>query len=516
MSKKRETHVITRKYRPQLFSEVLGQDAIITTLRNAIKKDRIAQAYLFCGARGTGKTTLARLLAKALNCPNRTDSCEPCNNCSLCKEITSGHSLDVLEIDGASHRGIDDIRQINETVAYSSASGEYKIYIIDEVHMLTKDAFNALLKTLEEPPPNVKFLFATTEPQKVLPTILSRCQRFNLNRIPNTVIAQKLRSIAGDLSIQVDDQALSLLATLAEGGLRDAESLFDQVSSFTSGAINSSNIEEILGIMPKEQLFTLDCAITESNLAYAFELSEQVFACGKDSLYFVETMMEHFRNHLLSSVAAPLLSDIEGEHEYYHKNAERFSQEQCLHILDILVEAQRHMKFSTARQVSLEITLINLIRSQQRIPVTALVQRLIDLEKNFQEPTPAEAQQATTAQTAPAQASQVTAAQVPQAAPAQVLPAQASQVTTTQAAPAQALQVIAAQAAPAQASQATTAQVPQAKPAQASQATTTRAQRQVEPTPPPLKKPIYTPSPSHDNLFYFAAVELEGTIKKGA
>ena len=224
--------VLARKYRPQHFNEVLGQDAIVTTLKNAIKHNRLAHAYLFCGSRGTGKTTLARVFAKALNCQSPTSDAEPCNKCSSCKEIAAGNALDVLEIDGASHRGIDDIRQINETVGYASSSGKYKIYIIDEVHMLTKEAFNALLKTLEEPPLKVIFLFATTEPHKVLPTILSRCQRFNLNRISLDTIVDKLRQIAIDQNVEIDEEALYLLAQRAEGGLRDAESLFDQIIAF--------------------------------------------------------------------------------------------------------------------------------------------------------------------------------------------------------------------------------------------------------------------------------------------
>src|SRR3984957_4201366 len=230
-----EYQVLARKYRPQSFQEVLGQEAIITTLKNAIKNNRLAHAYLFCGSRGTGKTTLARIFAKALNCQRPTEDLEPCNVCESCKEITSGSSLDVLEIDGASHRGIDDVRQINDTVGYSCASGKYKIYIIDEVHMLTKEAFNALLKTLEEPPPKVKFFFATTEPHKIPATILSRCQRFNLRRISPSLIVQKLQRIAQDVKAEIDPEALHLIANMADGALRDAESLLDQVLSFTEG-----------------------------------------------------------------------------------------------------------------------------------------------------------------------------------------------------------------------------------------------------------------------------------------
>ena len=210
--------VIARKYRPQTFADVLGQSPIVTTLKNAIKKNRLAHAYLFCGSRGTGKTTLARVFAKALNCLQPTQDGEPCNQCTSCRGIVSGSSMDVLEIDGASNRGIEDIRQINETVGYATSSGKYKIYIIDEVHMLTKEAFNALLKTLEEPPAKVLFFFATTEPHKVLPTILSRCQRFNLSRISPQLIVNKLARIAKDLNAVAEEEALHMIATRAEIG----------------------------------------------------------------------------------------------------------------------------------------------------------------------------------------------------------------------------------------------------------------------------------------------------------
>lgn len=197
--------VIARKFRPQNFSDVKSQDAIVTTLRNAIRFNRIAHAYLFCGTRGTGKTTLARLFAKALNCENLSENIEPCNQCGSCREITNGSSLDVLEVDGASNRGIDDIRRINETASYTPSAGKFKVFIIDEVHMLTKEAFNALLKTLEEPPSHVTFIFATTEVHKVLPTILSRCQRFNLNRISFDSIVDKLNLIANKLEIKAEE-----------------------------------------------------------------------------------------------------------------------------------------------------------------------------------------------------------------------------------------------------------------------------------------------------------------------
>lgn len=378
--------VLARKYRPQVFSEIIGQEAIVTTLKNAIKNHRLAHAYLFCGSRGTGKTTLARVFAKALNCVQPTLDFEPCNACSSCKEIAAGNSLDVLEIDGASHRGIDDVRQINETVGYATSSGKYKIYIIDEVHMLTKEAFNALLKTLEEPPPKVMFFFATTEPHKVLPTILSRCQRFNLNRIPTEKIIDKLRSICGDLGIAVQEEALRLLANRAEGGLRDAESLLDQIIAFHEGEITTTALASMLGIMTQDVLFDLDRAGKEGNYAVAFEIAHAIFSEGKDLVHFVEMLIEHFRNILLMKLAgknAPFLSISKTAREHYEASAKLYSQEQCMTILDFLIEAQNQIRFTPSAKIALEALLLRIMRTHQRVPVDFLVRRLTELEQNL-------------------------------------------------------------------------------------------------------------------------------------
>ncbi len=298
---------ISRKYRPQTFKSIVGQDAIVTTLKNAIKLGKIAPAYLFCGCRGTGKTTFARLFAKALNCQALTEDFEPCNQCPSCLDITQGRSLDVMEIDGASNRGIDDIRQINETVAYASASSKYKIYIIDEVHMLTKEAFNALLKTLEEPPSTVKFFFATTEPHKVLPTITSRCQRYDLHRLTADQIMTKLGQIGADLGATVEKEALQLIAHVAEGGLRDAESLFDQLLCYTNGPLTYDETAKILGISPRSMYFRLDHAVETYNLSFAFELATEVFSSGKDLSAFLDGLIEHYRTILLLKLQLPPL-----------------------------------------------------------------------------------------------------------------------------------------------------------------------------------------------------------------
>jgi len=379
-----EYQVIARKFRPQRFKDVVGQEAIVTTLKNALKFKRLAQAYLFCGSRGTGKTTLARIFAKALNCQQLTEDFEPCNQCSSCREITAGSSLDVLEIDGASHRGIEDIRQINETVGYATASGHYKVYIIDEVHMLTKEAFNALLKTLEEPPPKVKFFFATTEPHKVLPTILSRCQRYNLNRIPAQQIVAKLLSIAQQLGVEVEEEALRLVAQRAEGGLRDAESLFDQIIAFSDGKIEVSAVSSILGLMPRTAYFELDQAGKEGQFTKAFEIAHRIFSEGKDILHFIEGLIEHFRTILLVKLSgrdSPLLSLSMGEKEQYEITARLYSKEQCLDLIDYLIEAQNQIRFSTCVRIALEAVLLHVMRSHFRLPIEQLVQRLSEIEE---------------------------------------------------------------------------------------------------------------------------------------
>lgn len=381
-----EYQVLARRYRPKTFAEVLGQDAIVTTLKNAIRQKRLAHAYLFCGSRGTGKTTLARIFAKTLNCQTPTAEGEPCNLCSSCKEINAGSSLDVLEIDGASHRGIDDIRQINDTVAYATSCGGYKIYIIDEVHMLTKEAFNALLKTLEEPPLRVKFFLATTEPHKVLPTILSRCQRFNLNRIPTEKIVEKLFRIAGETERSIEEEALRLIAQRAEGGLRDAESLLDQIFAFHEGSITMSSAASVLGIMPRDVFFELDKAGKEGNFAIAFEIAHQVFSQGKDLVHFVESLTEHFRNILLMKLAskdAPFFSLSEADKLKYEASAKVYTQEQCMTILDFLIESQNQIRFTLSPRVTLEAILLRVLRIHQRLPVEYLVRRLSEIEQSL-------------------------------------------------------------------------------------------------------------------------------------
>ncbi len=359
--------VLARKYRPQTFCDVIGQEAAVITLKNALRFDQAAHAYLFCGSRGIGKTTLARLFAKALNCQSLSADFEPCNQCPSCLEIASGQSLDVIEIDGASNRGIDDIRQINETVGYAPSHGRYKIYLIDEVHMLTKEAFNALLKTLEEPPEQAKFFFATTEPHKVLPTIISRCQRFDLARIHPSSIASKLGQIAADLNRTAEPEALQLIATFAEGSLRDAESLFDQILCFAEGTITSSIVRQSLGLVSQELFLSLDQAFSNYNLPFAFELVDQLFSTGKDLAHFLEQLIEHYRNLTLArTFGTP------------HPSAHLYTQQQCLHILDLLLHTEPSFQKSTFQRISLESLLLQIIRSKHRIPIEVLIRKLTE------------------------------------------------------------------------------------------------------------------------------------------
>ncbi len=372
---------ISRKYRPQTFKSIVGQDAIVTTLKNAIKLGKIAPAYLFCGCRGTGKTTLARLFAKALNCQALKEDFEPCNECPSCLDITQGRSLDVMEIDGASNRGIDDIRQINETVAYASASSKYKIYIIDEVHMLTKEAFNALLKTLEEPPSTVKFFFATTEPHKVLPTITSRCQRYDLHRLTADQITTKLGQIGADLGATVEKEALQLIAHVAEGGLRDAESLFDQLLCYTNGPLTYDETAKILGISPHSMFFRLDHAVETYNLSFAFELATEVFSSGKDLSAFLDGLIEHYRTILLLKMQLPAASYLhEKDQKEYAHAATFYTQEHCLYILDYLLHWYKEIHRTPFKRVTLEMIFLHVIRSQKRISLPMLVRRLEEIE----------------------------------------------------------------------------------------------------------------------------------------
>ncbi|HEY4255507.1 MAG TPA: DNA polymerase III subunit gamma/tau [Chlamydiales bacterium] len=500
----KEYQVLARAYRPQRFADVVGQEAILQTLRNALAKATTAHAYLFTGSRGVGKTTLARLFAKALNCQSPTPEFEPCNKCPSCLEIVSGQSLDVIEIDGASNRGIDDIREINETIAFAPSHGKYKIYIIDEVHMLTKEAFNALLKTLEEPPEKAKFFFATTEPHKVLPTIVSRCQRFDLGRISTTQIQKKLQEIAQDLHRIVEPEALELLSNAADGSLRDAESIFDQILCFANGPISAADVQNVLGLAPQHLLFSLDQAFSEFHLAFAFELVEELFQKGKHFGHFFEQLIEHYRN---LAVCKTLGADgLHGSNETKKKYAETaclYTQGQCLTILDLLLTAEASFSRSASPRVTLELLLLQVLRTKNRIPVEVIVRKLSELEDSLLKAG--------------------TALNLPQEAPAAPAKPAFTPIATTPPTPEPVVvplpEPIELKSVPFNPYQPEAEPKPLPEPIVA-------LQPLIEPkvTPPPLSKQlpvepiesIQTPSKhsSHyDTLMRFTAVELEGTFK---
>ncbi len=371
--------VLARKYRPQRFEDVVGQESVVTTLKNALKFQKVAHAYLFSGSRGVGKTTLARLFAKALNCESLDANLEPCNKCTSCQSIIAGQSLDVIEIDGASNRGIDDIREINETIGYAPTHGRYKIYIIDEVHMLTKEAFNALLKTLEEPPEKAKFFFATTEAHKVLPTIISRCQRFDLGKISEQQIIAKLEQIAQDLKRDAESAALHKIAMIADGSLRDAESLFDQILCFLDGPVTVHAVQEMFGLIDQEQFFALDSAFQEQDFSFAFSLTHHLMQTGKNISHFFSQLIEHYRFlSLYKTLGETALPPALGPR--YAKSASFYIQPQCLYILEYLLNAEISLQKSLSQRIFLEMTLLHIIKSKQRIPIEVLARRLSELE----------------------------------------------------------------------------------------------------------------------------------------
>lgn len=374
--------VLARKWRPQQFADVVGQEHVTQTLQNAIAANRIAHAYLFVGPRGIGKTSLARLFAKALNC-HEGPTATPCDRCDSCREIMAGSSMDVMEIDGASNTGVDQVRELRENVKYAPTRGPYKIYIIDEVHMLSTAAFNALLKTLEEPPKHVKFIFATTEPQKVLATVMSRCQRFDLRRIPVTLIVERLRLMAKAENVAVDDEALLAVARGAEGGLRDAQSALDQLIAFRGESIKEEDVLAVFGLVSRANLEALADAILGGDLKRVLGLVAELDAGGKDLQRLVVELMEHFRNLLVFlNVDEPSahMELTDAQLEALRAQAARAETGRVLRVVQLLVETEDRMKFALSRRTLLETTLIRAARAATVVSLEEVLRQIQTLQ----------------------------------------------------------------------------------------------------------------------------------------
>ena len=370
-----EYKVFSRKYRPQTFDEIVGQDHISQTLQKAITSDRISHAYLFTGSRGIGKTTTARILAKSLNCLD-PDGVNPCNECQNCKEITAGNSVNVIEIDGASNRGIDEVRELRENVKYPPSNANYRVFIIDEVHMLTNPAFNALLKTLEEPPDHVIFIFATTEPVKVPETILSRCQRYDFHRIPVSTLVKQLNYIADQEGIEVSDDILTLIAKKADGAMRDAESLLDQIVAFSDEKVDPDKAKQVLGLIDYEYYLKIGELIRDQNQKELLFSAEEIFNKGVELGEFFTGLSEHFRNIMIAKKADSVdMLDLPGNvKEMYMEEAQEWQFEDLLRLIQLLSEAHSQLKSAVNQRTHLEFTLLRMGTMDR----TVTIQEIID------------------------------------------------------------------------------------------------------------------------------------------
>lgn len=377
-----------RKYRPDTFDKIIGQQHIVKTLKNQILSGRVSHAYLFCGTRGTGKTSTAKIFARTINCLEKQGA-EPCNHCALCKTMNEGHSMNVIEIDAASNNGVDNIREIREEVKYPPSEGTYKVYIIDEVHMLSTGAFNALLKTLEEPPAHVIFILATTDPQKVPVTILSRCQRFDFRRISIEEIVSALKKYLAEEKVEMEEKALYYIARLADGSMRDCLSITDQCISFYYGQkITFENILDIMGSVDNTVFFEITESVCKKNIVKAMELLEQIILQGRDMIQFVTDWVVHFRNLLLVKTVENSFSVLDISSEQLEKlklQAQMVTSEQLLYFIQLFSNLLSELKYASNQRILLEVALIKLCSDYTEKNYESVVARISDLEKNIQQ-----------------------------------------------------------------------------------------------------------------------------------
>ena len=383
--------VMARKYRPQTFDEVVGQSHVTTTLKHAIQTNRISHAYLFAGPRGTGKTTVARILAKALNCKEGPTS-QPCNVCDSCREITIGRSLDVIEIDGASNNSVDDIRALRENIRYVPSQQKYKVYIIDEVHMLSDSAFNALLKTLEEPPAHAIFIFATTEPHKLPQTVLSRCQRFDFRRIPTTDLVKTIQDIAQKENLSIEKEASYILARRADGSLRDVLSLLDQVIAYGGEGesdekgkrtITPDLVSETLGLVDQEKLFEITDAVGQKDTTKGISVLNELIDSGIDLPEFVNSLLQHLRNLLMTKVAGDsnVLFDLSDNYvQKYKEKSSASSEVDLLRMIKVVADLNQNLKRASDPRILLEITLMKLLKMESSVNLAEVLDKLNLLE----------------------------------------------------------------------------------------------------------------------------------------
>jgi DNA polymerase III subunit gamma/tau len=372
--------VFARKYRPQTFDDLVGQTHVSRTLKNAVAQNRLAHAYLFVGPRGIGKTSTARILAKALNCV-KGPTVNPDNTCDNCKEIAAGNSLDVLEIDGASNNGVEQVRELRENVRYAPSKSRYKIYIIDEVHMLTAAAFNALLKTLEEPPPHVKFIFATTEPQKVLPTIVSRCQRFDLHRIPAKLIADHLQFIAKKEKITLEPAAAHAIARGAEGGLRDAESMLDQLVAFCGEKISENDVLTVFGFTSEQSVVDLTGKVFRGETAAALDVLYEQSEAGKDMMRLMSDLISYLRDLLVFKAKPDAVEeDVDPElQKALGAHANLVENDRLLDLIDQFAQAEGRMKWAPNKKLHFEVAIIKAIQSLNQATLDEVIEKLGEL-----------------------------------------------------------------------------------------------------------------------------------------